>query len=520
MKKGKTFILIMLTLLSVGLLFANGSAESAKQPAVDTSKYQLKDPQPTLKMLMSPSTFDYNERPEAKEIEQLTGYHVEYYRLPSENTEQALALSVAAGNDYDAIQFSNPSSFSSLMSSGALLRLNDYIENMCPEFFDVMPAEYWSGVSDAEGNIYGLPYMHPRKTNILSNFIVRMDLVRAAGINELPTTLDGFYDMLKTLKNYYGDQYIILTGPFWRKAYGNMYPVDMCLASAFGIYNDWMVDENGKVIYMTEHPRFKELIAFYNRLYDEGILDKDFAINSYKDVNERVSSGKAIIAFNSTTSGVNTVYPALLKMGLTDDDIAFIGPLEDDGVCTVQNTVSIERYTVIPKNNRGNVANTFDWFKKKLENQHEFTIGVEGVHYTVDEKGYPTPIQPIFNDLKNQGYVFLTLADYNMYAQDWLLRAKKTYYYWRLYEEVTIKATEERPWIFVPAYFALCNTEAYMKNQGTLTTQLNDYILQIITGTKPVDSTMKTFMADQKNEGLEDVRAELQVWYDRNYKNK
>ena len=59
-----------------------------------------------------------------------------------------------------------------------------------------------------------------------------------------------------------------------------------------------------------------------------------------------------------------------------------------------------------------------------------------------------------------------------------------------------------------------------MKNQGTLTTQLNDYILQIITGTKPVDSTMKTFMADQKNEGLEDVRAELQVWYDRNYKNK
>ena len=168
-----------------------------------------------------------------------------------------------------------------------------------------------------------------------------MDLCRAAGIEELPTTLSGFYDMLVTLKEYYGDEYIILTGPFWRSAYGNMFPVDMCLASAFGIYNDWMVDESGKVIYMTEHPRFKDLIAFYNKLYDEGLLDKDFAINSYQDVNERISSGKAIIAFNGTTSGVNTVYPALLKLGLTDNDIAFMGPLEgDDGTCTIQNTVN------------------------------------------------------------------------------------------------------------------------------------------------------------------------------------
>ena len=519
MKFGKKLALISLCMLFACAVFAGGSQE-AKTAVDDASKYEMKDPRPTLKILMSPSTFDYNERPEAKEIEELTGYHVEYYRLPSENSEQALALAIASGNDYDIVQFSSPSSFSSLMSSGALLPLNDYIENICPEFFDVMPAEFWSGVSDSEGNIYGLPYMHPRKTNILSNFVVRMDLCRAAGIDELPTTLSEFYDMLVTLKDYYGDEYIILTGPFWRSAYGNMYPVDMCLASAFGIYNDWMVDENGKVIYMTEHPRFKDLIAFYNKLYDEGLLDKDFAINSYQDVNERISSGKAIIAFNGTTSGVNTVYPALLKLGLTDNDIAFMGPLEgDDGTCTVQNTVSIEKYTVIPRNNRGNTADVFNWFKLKLQNQHEITIGTEGVHYFIDEDGYPSPIQPIFNDLKNQGYIYLTLVDYDMYAEDWLLRAKKTYYYWRDYEEVTIKANEDRPWIFVPAYFALCNTDAYMENNGVLTSQLNDYLLQLIGQSKSLDSSLNTFMSDQRNAGLEEVRAELQDWYDKNYGN-
>ena len=518
MKSGKKLLLVLLCLVIASLLFAGGASEV--ENGDNLSAYELKDPRPTLKMLMSPSTYDYNERPEAAEIEELTGYKVEYYKLPSENSEQALALAVASGNDYDVIQFSSPSSFSSLMSSGALLPLNDYINNICPEFFEVMPAEFWSGVSDSDGNIYGLPYMHPRRTNILSNFVVRMDLCRAAGIEELPTTLSGFYDMLVTLKEYYGDEYIILTGPFWRSAYGNMFPVDMCLASAFGIYNDWMVDDNGKVIYMTEHPRFKDMIAFYNKLLNEGLLDKDFAINSYRDTNERLSSGKAIIAFNGTTSGVNTVYPALLKLGLTDDDIAFIGPLEgDDGVCTVQNTVSIERYTVIPRNNRGNTADVFNWFKQKLKHQHEITIGEEGVHYFIDDDGYPAPIQPTFNDLKNQGYVYLTLVDYDMYAEDWLLRAKKTYYYWRVYDEVTIKANEERPWIFVPAYFSLCNTEAFMENSGSLTSQLNDYLLQVISGSKDLDLTLDTFMSDQRNSGLEEVRTELQSWYDVNYGN-
>ncbi len=511
----KKLISLLLLAALCSVLFAAGSSERDQDSA---SKYELADPQPDLKILMAPSTFDYNERPEARDIERLTGYHVIYDRLPSENTDQALALTLASGNDYDMVQFSSASTFSNLMTSGALLPLNDYIDNIAPEFWDALPSEYWSGVSDSNGVVYGLPYTHPRPTNILSNFVVRMDLLREAGINELPVTLSEFYNLLKTLKAYYGDEYIILTGPFWRNAYGNEFPVDMCLASAFGIYNDWMVDDDGNVIYMTEHPRFAEMIAFYRQLIDEGLLDPDFAINSYRDTNERLSSGKAIIAFNGTTSGVNTVYPALLNLGLTDDDIAFLGPLEgDDGTCKIQNTFTIERYTVIPVNNRGYTADLFNWFKLKLENQHEITIGTEGVHYFIDTDGYPAPIEPTFNDEKNQGYVYLTLVDYNMYAEDWLLRAKKTYYYWRDYEEVTIRANDERPWIFVPAYFALCNTEAYMENKGALSSNLCDYLLQLIGGTKTIEGSLSTFMSDQRNEGLEDVRAELQQWYEMNY---
>ncbi len=515
MKSGKKMIVFVVCFFCTCLLFAGGTGES-NAVSVDTSKYELHDPRPTLKVLMAPSTNNYNTRPEAAQQEEVTGYHVEYYNLSSQNTEQALVLTVSSGNDYDLIQLNSQSLFSMLMTNGALLPLNDYIDNMAPEFYEVMPEEFWLGVTGEDGNIYGLPYMHPRRTNILSNFIVRMDLVRAAGIEELPTTLSGFYDMLVTLKEYYGDEYIILTGPYFRRYTFNF---DLCLSSAFGIYNDWMVDENGKVIYMTEHPRFKDMMAFYEKLMDEGLLDSDFAINTYRDVDERISSGKAIIAFNSE-GGVNGIYSALLSAGLTDDDIAFIGPLEgDDGVCTVPTSVFISRYFVVPVNNRGYTAEIIDWAKKKLANQHELTIGIEGVHYVIEEDGYPAPILPIFNDEKDIGYMYLVVTDYDMYAEDWLLRAKKTYYYWRAYEEVTIRANNERPWIFVPSYFALCNTPAYMENNGVLISQLNDYLLQLVSGVRKLDSSFDVFMADQRNEGLEEVRAELQQWYDTHYGN-
>ncbi len=512
----RKLIAVFVCLSLAALLFAAGSSESAADTA---SKYELHDPRPELKVLMGSSSVDYNTRPEALRIEELTGYHVIYDRLPSENTDQALALTLAGGNNYDAVVTGSQSMFSSLMTNGALLPLNDYIDNITPEFWDALPEIFWEGVSDENGLVYALPFPQPRPDTINSNFVIRMDLVRAAGIDELPTTLGAFYEMLRTLKDFYGDEYIILTGPFWRNVSNNPFPVDMCLASAFGIYNDWMVDDDGNVIYMTEHPRFAEMMNFYLKLKDEGILDPDFAINSYHDANERMASGKAIITFNGLTSGADTVYSAILELGLEAEDIAFLGPLEgDDGTCKFQNTMAYSTFTVVPVNNRGYTADLFDWFKRKYENQREISIGIEGVHHYIGEDGFPTPIQPTFNDEMNQGYSYHTIVNYETYADEWIVRAKKTPGYWLDYEAVTLGAKNERPWILVPAYFSLCGSPAYLANKSVLTANLCDYLLQLIAGTKTLDSSLGTFMSDQRNEGLEEVRAELQEWYDANYR--
>ena len=58
-------------------------------------------------------------------------------------------------------------------------------------------------------------------------------------------------------------------------------------------------------------------------------------------------------------------------------------------------------------------------------------------------------------------------------------------------------------------------TEAYSKYNTTLFNDLKDYLLQVMAGIRTIDD-LKTFTSDWTNAGGEEVRAELQAYYDSN----
>ncbi len=51
--------------------------------------------------------------------------------------------------------------------------------------------------------------------------VCRWDLMQEAGIEAIPTTIDEFYDCLVKLKEHFGDQYIIFSGPYRSASEGN-----------------------------------------------------------------------------------------------------------------------------------------------------------------------------------------------------------------------------------------------------------------------------------------------------------
>jgi|LSQX01.3.fsa_nt_gb putative aldouronate transport system substrate-binding protein len=520
----KTVALVLFAVMVFGLIgcsvppIPDSSGDST--PNTDPSNapgIALKPEKPVLKILLQSSSDDPNTKVEALDITKVTGYQCVYSALPSQNATETLMLEVSSGTEQDLI-FTRANQFYTLMSSGALTPINDYVNAIAPELWDCVTKPAWSGVTAADGLVYGLPATFPYDTEVATFIVCRMDLLEQAGVKDIPKTLDDFTEMLYKLKDFYGEEYIILTGPYNRNIVGASYNIPLNVSSAFGIYNDWMVDKNGKVIYMTEHENYQNMMDYFTKLYNDGILDPDYAINTYNSVDEKLSSGKAILTIHNRDS-LSAALAALEKdLGIPLDRIGWIGALSGaDGTCTVMKTQQYDYIPVIPKSS-DNAADVINFLRLKVENQEYLVIGEEGVHFELDEYKNPIPIQPAFNDERNLGHAFKGFVDTNLYKNQWLVRVRKSNAQWAVFNEVTIKENRERPEIFVDAYFAFTDDPAFHKYNTALRENLNDYFLQLIMGSKTIEGSLSQFMSNWSVNGGEEVREGLQKFYDNNYK--
>ncbi len=526
MKRLFAMFLVVLMVISSFAGCGNSGGSSSPTPSASGNPSSsggeakpLDGEKPTLKYLGYNVSFDPNTDPMAKVYEEVTGYKVEYNVLPAENADEKLLMEVSSGADYDVLQISVPQ-FQTLLGQGALKPLTELLDTYGKDILNGVNENSWKAMSGSDGKIYGIPYKYPYPTEITNFMVVRMDLLKGAGINEVPKTLDEFYNALVALKNTYGDKYIIFTGPFRAASEASVsWDIPQNITSAFGIYNDWMVDENGKVIYMTEHKNFPKLMEFMQKLMAEGLIDRDWAVNNTTTVNEKLSSGKAIIATSNRTGTLVTtpVMTAADGLKLTYDDLGYIGSLYgSDGTNTYMRTEAINQVTCILKSAK-NAEHVVNWINIKQQNQLYLNFGVEGTHFTFDTDGSIKPINPIFAEERGNSYWYLNSTDEDLFAQQWPSRVRKSDAMWAPFEAVTIKANKETPEIFVDNPFAFMpSLQNYSKYNQALFKSTSDYILQLIAGTKKIDS-LSTFQKDWENMGGNAVRDELQQWYNEFY---
>lgn len=447
-------------------------------------------------------------------IEESTGYHVEYFVAPAENADEKLLMDVAGGASYDVLNVS-VNQFRTLMAQGALQPLDDALEAYGQDIMNGGHGEdTWNALRGEDGHIYALPYMYPADHEIANFMVVRKDLAAAAGITEMPTTIDGFYDMLVTLKEFYGDEYIIFAGPFYQASEANeAWAIPKTITAAFGIYSDWMVDENGKIIYMTEHPNFPAMVEFMNKLYAEGLADPDWAVNTEATLKEKFSSGKTIVCCGNRGLG-DFAMPALMEnLNLTWDDIDYVSALSGpDGTCKYMETSAFNFVSCVPKSS-DNVADVINWVNLRTQDQLHLTIGDEGVHFNWAADGTIDPINPIFANERGNSYYFLDYTTENWGRDQWVARVRKSASQWHAFSAVTVNADTDRIEFVTNEFKFKPATEAFTTYNTTLFNNLKDYLLQVMAGTRTIDD-LPTFQSDWANAGGEEVRAELQAYYD------
>lgn len=516
----KKLCLLMISIVLLLALFAGCTQNGAIQPGVpagptgektqpdNTLEDILAGEKPVLKYLGYSASFDPNKDIMASVLEDITGYKVEYSMLPAENANEKLAMEVSSGASYDIIQVS-PSQFQQLVGQGALLPLSDLLSQYGGNIMEAIGDTSWKTCQSENGETYAVPYKFPYPNEVNEFIICRKDLLDAANI-AIPTTLDEFHEVLQAVKEAYPDL-IPFTGPVRNMAIGVDWVIPKVISSAFNIFDDWQF-EDGKLISLVQNPRTRDMLQYMRTLYNEELIDSEWVINTTTTVNEKFSSGLAVMSIGNRDTA-NAVIP-VMKKNIGGLELGYIRPLTgSNGERAYVTNESISRFTVIPRNAQ-NAEHAMNWLnaKQEIKNFTKISIGDEGVHYKHEGDAY-RPIMPIFSEERTNANWYINTTDEKEFGKMWLARVRKSEAMWEAFNGATLSGKEGEKDFFVHDIIGLMPPmENITKYNTSLNTMMNDYFQKIIAGANSID-TYDSFLVEWEKAGGTKVFEEVNVWY-------
>ncbi|WP_213585848.1 extracellular solute-binding protein [Paenibacillus sp. J2TS4] len=244
---------------------------------------------------------DWNNLMLWQEYEKMTNLHMEWDTVQVETLTEKRNL-LLAGGDYPELLYATAVSKPDLIrygTEGVFLPLNDLIEEYAPNFKKLMD-DYpivKKGITMPDGNIYSFPTIRDPEFMAVRTRTpwMKKEWLDNLGLQE-PTTLDEFYNVLKQIKegdpNGNGQADEIPYG-----ALGISQLLDF-LKGSFGLNNHGTANvhidedpETKKLRFIPADPRYKEILEYTNKLYSEGLIDKEILSLKTAEFTARASEG-------------------------------------------------------------------------------------------------------------------------------------------------------------------------------------------------------------------------------------
>lgn len=394
--------LIKLIALAMCSMLVIGSMGCSKQTSSTNEIITLDEAPTTNPVSDEPVTFtmlysgEFNENYRCLEkMKELTNVTLDIQAVPDSDYDTKRNLLMNTDQMPDII--TKTAANVELALNGKLLAISDYFDQM-PNFMKFIEE---NGLEDliennrlADGKVYQLP-MNTKEVRISSKQIfARIDVFEKNGLS-VPTTYDELYDSCKKLKEIYPDVYPI------QVVYGIGNLLDM-IAPSFGTSGGWgagrndfhYIEESDKWEYAPTSNAFKEMLIYLNKLYTEGLIDKEFTSMDSNLYSQKVSNGEAFVLMaewlgceiTANTTG-KTVDP--------DFNLQPIYPLEGpSGEALVGRLSNSTQSAVIPasvkdKEYFSEFIRWIDWMYSD-EGADLFSWGIEGETYEVvdGEKKY------------------------------------------------------------------------------------------------------------------------------------
>lgn len=215
------------------------------------------------------------------ELAARTGVKIEWIWAPESNYDEKVNT-VLASELPDAIYGATTSL---LLNQGAIIPLDDYLAKSCPNYLALLTeSDYPYLRNAADGKMYFMSHMldfPPSMSNM-----VRADWVKDAGM-EMPATWDQWMAYWEYVRdsdaNGNGDATdeipLVVNNTDSLLELGNWFDIKVN-------NNYFAVTNEGELVPLFEHPNFRTYLETMISLYNNGLLDKEFATRSetYKTV--------------------------------------------------------------------------------------------------------------------------------------------------------------------------------------------------------------------------------------------
>lgn len=341
--------------------------------------------------------------PVALAITEKTGVKLKTTRPVGGNDEsEAVALMIAEEN-YPDIIFAKGSA-GNMIDAGAMMDMTDLIEQYGPNIKKLYGEEFEKLKQSADDpSIYQLSAYAVGGTKFkdAGNMQIQWAALKAKDY-QIPKNLDELETMIKDYiaANPTTDDGLDRIGIslstsdwHWLITLGN--PAGF-IADGAPDNGQWIVTENNEGVYKFSSEKEREYFKWLCRMYNEGILDPDFATQTHEDYIAKIASGRVVALFDKdwdyqdgekvlkadgkyeltyaglpVTMDENTKCPSLMYQGLTTGTGVGITKTCKDPVAAI-------KFIDFLCSDEGQVLNKW---------------GIEGVNYFIDDEGhrYRTP---------------------------------------------------------------------------------------------------------------------------------
>ena len=376
------------------------SASAAGDSNVNAEGFPIVNEPITLRgmVALNANVKDWNEHPALKRMEELTGIHIEWECVPDAGFTEKRNLAFASDDLPDIILRAkiSPQEEMKYAANGQLVALDEYLD-YAPNLSALIEQDdaIRKGITMPDGHIYSCPQLNKTEGNLIHHYWINKTWLDNLGL-EAPTTVDELYDVLVAFRdndpNGNGQKDEI---PYC--VVGKDYPhrmfYDLLGSWGFGINGvmdsdyafSWLdIDDAGNVRFIGREDKFKNMVEFYNKLWTEGLVDKESYSQDQTQAAAKVNAGQVgFVARAQNTQWMGAAAENYVQCPVLE------GPYGDRALINVESNVQMTGVAVITTANKYPEATMrwLDYFYSE-EGTVLCRLGIEGESYEVVDGKY------------------------------------------------------------------------------------------------------------------------------------